>query len=80
MTPTPVKVEALRRELQFATLEWVAWFNHRRLLEPIGYVPPVEHEEAYYRHQQAPAELATLTLRALRRTRRGSRHEGRETC
>ena len=27
------------------------WFNHHRLLEPIGYVPPVEYEEAYYRAQ-----------------------------
>jgi putative transposase len=47
-------------DVEFATLEWVAWFNHSRLLQPIGYVPPVEHEEAYYRRQQAPAELAAL--------------------
>jgi transposase InsO family protein len=32
----------------FATLEWVDWFNHRRLLEPIGYLPPAEYEERYY--------------------------------
>ena len=31
-----------------ATLEWVDWFNHRRLLEPIGNAPPVELEAAYY--------------------------------
>jgi len=31
------------------TLEWVDWFNHRRLLEPIGNVPPAELEQAYYR-------------------------------
>jgi putative transposase len=31
--------------LELATLEWVSWFNHRRLLEPIGYIPPVEAEE-----------------------------------
>jgi putative transposase len=63
------KTEVIRRrgpwrsleEVEFATLEWVAWFNHRRLLEPIGYVPPVEHEEAYYRRQAAPAELVALT-------------------
>jgi len=48
-------------DVEFATLEWVAWFNHRRLLEPIGHIPPAEHEEAYYRRQQAPAELAALT-------------------
>jgi transposase InsO family protein len=32
---------------QFATLEWVDWFNNRRLLEPIGNIPPVEYEEMY---------------------------------
>ena len=35
--------------VEFATLEWVHWFNHRRPLEPIGHVPPVEREAAYYR-------------------------------
>ena len=45
-------------DVEFATLEWVAWFNTRRPLEPIRYVPPVEHEEAYHRRQEeAPAEL-----------------------
>ncbi len=44
--------------VEFATLEWVDWFNNRRLLEPIGHVPPVEFEEAYYRHQEAPAMAA----------------------
>ena len=34
-----------------ATLDWVDWFNHRRLLEPIGDVPPAEYEARYY--QQA---------------------------
>jgi len=34
-------------EVEFATLEWVAWFNHRRLLEPIGNVPPAELEAMY---------------------------------
>ena len=33
--------------VEFATLEWVDWFNHRRLLEDIGYVPPAELEQAY---------------------------------
>jgi len=40
-------------DVEFATLEWVAWFNTRRLLEPIGHVPPAEFEEAYYRRQHA---------------------------
>lgn len=34
--------------VEFATLRWVDWFNNRRLLEPIGYVPPVEYEANYY--------------------------------
>ena len=34
--------------VEFATLEWVDWFNHRRLLEPIGDVPPAEKEDMYY--------------------------------
>ena len=34
--------------VEFATLEWVDWFNHRRLLEPIGNVPPAEAEDRYY--------------------------------
>jgi putative transposase len=34
--------------VELATLEWVAWFNHHRLLEPIGYVPPAEAEAHYY--------------------------------
>ncbi len=36
-------------EVEFATLEWVDWFNHRRLLEPIGDIPPAEFEEAYWK-------------------------------
>jgi len=34
--------------VEFATLEWVDWFNNRRLLEPIGNIPPAEAEDAYY--------------------------------
>jgi transposase InsO family protein len=34
--------------VEFATLTWVDWFNNRRLLEPIGYVPPAEYEASYY--------------------------------
>ena len=37
------------RYCKLATLEWVDWFNHRRLLEPIGNIPPAEAEAAYYR-------------------------------
>jgi transposase InsO family protein len=40
--------------VEMATLEWVDWFNHRRLLEPIGNVPPAEAEATYYRRLAEP--------------------------
>ncbi len=46
--------------VEFETLDWVDWFNSRRLLEPIGYIPPAEFEELYYQSQQAPALVAGL--------------------
>ena len=39
--------------VEFATLEWVDWFNHRRILEPIGNVPPAEAEARYYANLEA---------------------------
>ena len=39
--------------VEFATLEWVDWFNNRRLLEPIGNIPPAEAEARYYAAQEA---------------------------
>ena len=42
----------------FATLEWVDWFNKRRLLEPIGNIPPAEAEERYYAMLEQPAMAA----------------------
>jgi len=39
-----------KEAVELATLEWVAWFNNHRLLEPIGYIPPAEAEANYYRH------------------------------
>lgn len=47
--------------VEFETLVWVEWFNNRRLLEPLGYIPPVEFEELYYQSQEAPAAMAGLT-------------------
>ena len=44
--------------VEFATLEWVDWFNHRRLLEPIGNIPPAEAEERYYATLDQPAMAA----------------------
>ena len=40
-------------EVEFATLEWVDWFNNRRLLEPIGDIPPAEFEAMYYKRQES---------------------------
>jgi len=55
------KTEVIRRRgpwrhleaVEFATLDWVDWFNTRRLLEPIGYVPPAEYEARYYERVRA---------------------------
>jgi putative transposase len=44
--------------VEYATLEWVDWFNNRRLLEPIGNIPPTELEMAYYRQTEESAEAA----------------------
>lgn len=47
-----------REAVELATLEWVSWFNHHRLLEPIGYIPPAEAEANYWR-EQAQAQTTT---------------------
>ncbi len=60
------KTEVIRHEgpwksleaVEFATLTWVDWFNNRRLLGPIGNLPPAEFEEAYYRNQTGQAKAA----------------------
>ncbi len=44
--------------LELATLEWVTWFNHQRLLEPIGYIPPAEAEDQYHLQLTDQAENA----------------------
>jgi hypothetical protein len=44
--------------VEYATLEWVDWFNHRRLLEPIGNVPPAELELACHRQRRESALAA----------------------
>lgn len=45
-------------DVEFATLEWVDWFNNRRLLEPIGDIPPAQFEHMYYQQQQSLAIAA----------------------
>ena len=60
------KTEVIRRRgpwknletVEFATLEWIDWFNNRRLLEPIGNIPPAEFEHVYYRNQKTQARVA----------------------
>jgi transposase InsO family protein len=47
-----------REAVEYATLEWVDWFNNRRLLEPIGNIPPAEFEAAYYRQRDESARVA----------------------
>ncbi len=60
------KTEVIRRrgpwknieDVEYATLEWVDWFNNRRLLEPIGDMPPAEYEMMYYRQLKESAMVA----------------------
>ena len=59
-------------EVEYATLEWVDWFNNRRLLEPIGDVPPAEFEKAYYAQLDGQARSVQLTRKGLRKNRGGS--------
>ncbi len=55
------KTEVIRREgpwkglddVEFATLDWVCWYNDKRLLEPIGDIPPAEFEHLYYQNQRS---------------------------
>ena len=62
------KTEVIRRRgpwrgldgVEYATLEWAHWFNNERLLEPLGYLPPSEHEMNYYREQKSSPVAAGL--------------------
>jgi transposase InsO family protein len=45
-------------DVEYATLEWVAWYNSQRLMEPLGYIPPAEYEEQYHRAQADSSVLA----------------------
>ena len=47
-----------REAVELATLDWVNWYNHKRLLGSIGNVPPAEAEAAYYRQQAGQAIAA----------------------
>jgi putative transposase len=48
-------------DLEYATLEWVDWFNHRRLFEAHGQIPPAEFEENYYRQKGSGQQAETQT-------------------
>lgn len=47
-------------DVEYATLEWVAWFNTERLLEPLGYLPPAEYEALFHRAQTTPEVVGVL--------------------
>jgi len=47
-----------RESVELATLEWVSWFNHKRLMGPLGYIPPAEAEANYYRQLNRQAAMA----------------------
>ena len=65
-SPLTFKTEVIRRRgpwrsleaVEFATLEWVDWFNTRRLLEPIGNIPPAEAEQRYHARGENAAMAA----------------------
>jgi putative transposase len=46
------------QSVELATLEWVSWFNHQRLMQPLGYIPPAEAEANYYRQLASQAAMA----------------------
>jgi transposase InsO family protein len=46
-------------DVELATLEWIDWWNHRRLLEPIGWIPPAEAETSYYSQGVAASGVGT---------------------
>jgi putative transposase len=44
-----------KQAVELATLEWVSWFNHHRLMGPLGNVPPAEFEANYHQHRAGQA-------------------------
>ena len=48
-------------KVEYATLEWADWFNHRRILEPIGNIPRAEYELMYYQQLNESSEATRLT-------------------
>jgi transposase InsO family protein len=58
--------------VEYATLEWVDWYNHRRLLGPIGNIPPVELEQAYYQQLEKSPWRPDSNIRVTGKPRGGS--------
>ncbi|EIL87083.1 ISXoc2 transposase, IS3 family protein [Rhodanobacter sp. 115] len=54
--------------MEMAALDWAHWFNHKRLLGPVGNIPPAEAGAAYYRQQVEPPTTAWLKPNSLRKT------------
>lgn len=83
-----LKTEVIRRRgpwrtidfVEFGVLEWANWSNHRRLLEPIGMIPPAEHEAAYYRKHATPTDLVGANESRRAPTRRSSNRSGFNDC
>lgn len=50
-----------RESVELATLEWAAWYNYHRLMEPLGYIPPAEADANYYRQLRNAADVSALT-------------------
>ena len=59
-----LKTEVIRRKgpwhsidsVEFAILDWVEWVNNKRLIGPIGFIPPAKFEMAYYEQREMPTE------------------------
>ncbi len=64
--------------MELATLEWVSWFNHHRLLEPIGYIPPAEAEANYWSQlrEKSAGDAARLNFPSVQTLRELATTEG----
>ncbi len=67
-----------REAVELATLEWVSWFNHHRLLEPIGYIPPAQAEANYCNQLRAKSsgDAARLNFPSAQTLREPATKEG----
>ena len=68
------------QDVELATLEWVDWFNHKRLLGPIGDIPPAEAEANYHQQLRELDMAAGLTPTSLQDSRGGSTRRVKRGC